>query len=61
MIKTSDTLTAILERRNHACRRVIDSLKHLGREHAIAIILNYMAISDVEDLANFQEQKDSLR
>ena len=39
-------------------QRIIDALAHLEREHAMSIIMSFIPIKELKEIADFQEREN---
>lgn len=49
------TLIETLERRSKAEQRIVKALEHIRRERAMSIVMSFLPIEDLEEIADFQE------
>ena len=54
----TDGLTEMLNRRRTVADRVIKALSHLSHEHAMFIVMAWISIDRLEELANFVDRKE---
>lgn len=50
-----DTLTIALEQRRDVELRIMAALQHVPRDRAMSIIMSFIPLEELEDIADFQE------
>lgn len=53
-----DSVDKLIRRRASAEQRIIDALAHIDRNRAMSIIMGFIPVTELEELADFQERKN---